>query len=101
MDAQLELKSTMAKKDRSNDSRIADNMKLSLWGAMQGIKDEQLLVSILSRVMAKESSLEEMVTEYKKEALSFYLLVKCWRSNVLISPIDFQSQGVHENPRKS
>jgi hypothetical protein len=33
---------------------------------MQGIKDEQLLVSVLSRVVAKELSLEEMVTEFNK-----------------------------------
>ena len=44
----------------------ADNMKLSLWRAMQGIKDEQLLVSVLSRVVAKELGLEEMVIEFNK-----------------------------------
>ena len=38
-----------------------DDMKLSLWRAMQGIK-----VSVLSRVVAKELSLEEMVTEFNK-----------------------------------
>ena len=43
----------------------ADNMKLSLWRVMQGIKNE-LLVSVLSRVVAKEISLEEMVTEFNK-----------------------------------
>ena len=47
-------------------------MKLSLWRAMQGIKDEHLLVSFLSRVVAKELSLEEMVTEFNK-SLHFYM----------------------------
>ena len=45
---------------------VADDMKLSHWRAMQGIKDEQLLVSVLSRVVGKEISLEEMVTEFNK-----------------------------------
>ena len=44
----------------------AGDMKLSLWRAMQGIKEEKLLVSVLSRVVAKELSLEEMVTEFNK-----------------------------------
>ena len=43
-----------------------DDMKLCHWQAMQGIKDEQLLVSVLSRVVAKELRLEEMVTEFNK-----------------------------------
>ena len=38
-----------------------DDMKLTPWRSMQGIKDEQLLVSV-----AKELSLEEMVTEFNK-----------------------------------
>ena len=33
---------------------------------MHGIKDEQLLVLVLSRVVAKELSLEEMVTKFNK-----------------------------------
>ena len=45
---------------------VADDMKLSLWRAMQGIKDEQLFVSVLSRLVAKEISVEEMVTEFNK-----------------------------------
>ena len=35
---------------------------------MQRIKDEQLLVSILSRVVAKELSLKEMVTEFNNSS---------------------------------
>ena len=66
VDPQLELKSQAAKKIDLTIEEAADDMKLSLWRAMQGIKDEQLLVSVLSRVVAKELSLEEMVTEFNK-----------------------------------
>ena len=41
-------------------------MKLLPWRSLQGIKDERLLVSVLSRVAAKEFSLDEMVTEFQK-----------------------------------
>ena len=63
VDPQLELKSTSAKNIYLTIKETADDMKLSLWRAMQGIKDEHLLVSFLSRVVAKELSLEEMVTK--------------------------------------
>ena len=43
-----------------------DNMKLTPWRSIQGLKDEQLLVSVLSRVVAKELSVEEMVKEFNK-----------------------------------
>ena len=66
VDPQLELKSTAAKKIDLTIEEAADDMKLTPWRAMQGIKDEQLLVSVLSRVVAKELSLEEMVTEFNK-----------------------------------
>ena len=66
VDPQLELKSQAAKKIDLTIEEAADDMKLSLWRAMQGIKDEQLLVSVLSRVVAKDLSLEEMVTEFNK-----------------------------------
>ena len=72
VDPQLELKSTSAKNIHLTIKETADDMKLSLWRAMQGIKDEQLLVSVLSRVVAKELSLEEMVTEFNK-SLHFYM----------------------------
>ena len=72
VDPQLELKSTTTKKIDLTIEEAADDMKLSLWRAMQGIKDEQLLVSVLSRVVAKELSLEEMVTEFNK-SLHFYM----------------------------
>ena len=50
VDPQLELKSQAAKKIDLTIEEAADDMKLSLWRAMQGIKDEQLLVRVLSRV---------------------------------------------------
>ena len=66
VDPQLELKSTAAIKIDLTIEEATDDMKLSLWRAIQGIKDEQLLVSVLSRVVGKEISLEEMVTEFNK-----------------------------------
>ena len=45
---------------------VVGDMKLSLWRAMQGIKEEQLFVSVLLRVVTKELSREEMVTEFNK-----------------------------------
>ena len=60
------MKSTAAKKIDLTIEEATDDMKLSLWRAIQGIKDEQLLASVLSRVVAKELSLEEMVTEFNK-----------------------------------
>ena len=60
------MKSTVAKKIDLTIKEAADDMKLTPWRSMQGIKDKQLLVSILSIVVAKELSLEEMVTEFNK-----------------------------------
>ena len=64
VDPQLELKSQVVKKINLTIEEAANHMQLSLWRAGQGIKDEQLLVSVLSRVVAKELSLEEMVIEF-------------------------------------
>ena len=44
---------------------LPEDMKLLPWRSLQGIKDERLLVSVLSRVAA-EFSLDEMVTEFQK-----------------------------------
>ena len=66
VDPQMELKSIAAKKIDLTIEEAADDMKLTPWRSMQGIKDEQLLVSVLSRVVAKELSLEEMVTEFNR-----------------------------------
>ena len=45
---------------------VVDNMKLTPQTALQGIKDETLLVSGLSRVICKELSLDEMFLELSK-----------------------------------
>ena len=66
VDPQLELKSQTANKIDLTIEEAVDDMKLSMWRAMQGITEEQLLVSVLSRVVAKELSLEEMVIEFNK-----------------------------------
>ena len=67
VDPQLELKSTAEKKIDLTIEEAADDMKLTPWRSMQVIKDEQLLLSVLSRIVVKELSLEEMVvTEFNK-----------------------------------
>ena len=66
VDPHLELKSTTTKKIDLTIEEVANDMKLSLWRTMQGIKDEQLLVSVLSRLVANELSLDEIVTEFNK-----------------------------------
>ena len=45
---------------------LAEDMQLLPWQSLQGIKDDRLLISVLSRVAAKEFSLDEMVTEFQK-----------------------------------
>ena len=56
----------MGKKIDLTIDEEADNMKITLWRSVQGIKDEQLLVSVMSRVVANELSLEEMATKFNK-----------------------------------
>ena len=60
------MKSIVAKKIDLIIEEATDDMKLTQWRAMQSIKEEQLLVSVLSRLVAKEMSLEEMVIEFNK-----------------------------------
>ena len=65
LDPQVEMKS----KSRKSDLIIEDlpkDMKLLPWRFLQGIKDERLLVYVLSRVAAKEFGLDEMVTKFHK-----------------------------------
>ena len=45
---------------------LVENMKLLPWWSLQGIKDDRLLISVLSRVAAKEFSLDKMVAEFQK-----------------------------------
>ena len=59
VDPQLESKSTATKKIDLTIEEATDDMKLTPWSSMQGIKDEQLNVSILSRVVAKELALKK------------------------------------------
>ena len=39
---------------------LSDEMKITYWRSMQGIKDEKVILSTLSRVKARELSLDEM-----------------------------------------
>ena len=66
VDPQLELKSSVSKNIELTIEEAAYDMKLSLWRVMQGIKDEQIFIFVLSRVVAKELTLEEMVTKFNK-----------------------------------
>ena len=65
LDPHVEMKSKLRKSDLIIEELLED-MKLLPWRFLQGIKDETLLVSMLSRVSAKEISLDEMVTEFQK-----------------------------------
>ena len=42
-----------------------EDMKLLPW-SLQRLKDKRLLIYVLSQVVAKEFSLDEMVTEFQK-----------------------------------
>ncbi|KAH6555676.1 hypothetical protein KP509_1Z236600 [Ceratopteris richardii] len=61
-DPQVDLKGKGRKVDLSIEEACED-MKLTPWRALQGIKDDTLIISTLLRVISKELSLEEMVTE--------------------------------------
>ena len=45
---------------------ISDDMNITPWRAMQGVKDEKIAKTILSRVRSGELSLEEMSEEFQK-----------------------------------
>ena len=75
VDPHVEVKGTKGKKTDYTIEEAAEDMKLTPWRALQGIKDETLLVSVLSRVISKELSLDEMVVELSKLVFQFcYLL---------------------------
>ena len=62
-------KAKFESKSRKSDlviEELAEDMKLLPWQSLQGIKDDRLLIYVLSRVVAKEFSLDEMVTEFQK-----------------------------------
>ena len=67
--AKLDLQVEMKSKSRKSDLIIEElpkDMKCLPWRSLQGIKDKILLVCVLSRVVAKEFSLDEMVSEFQK-----------------------------------
>mgnify|MGYP000382597286 FL=1 len=66
IDPQVEAKGTKGKRTDYTIEEAAEDMKLTPWRALQGIKDETLLVSVLSRVISKELSLDDMVLELSK-----------------------------------
>ena len=66
VDPQVEVKGAKGKKIDYIIEEAAEDMKLTPWRALQGIKDETLLISVLSRVLSKELSLDEMVVELSK-----------------------------------
>ena len=65
LDPHVEMKSKSRKSDLIIEE-LPEDMKLLQWRSLQGIKDERLLVFVLSRVAAKEFRLDEMVTEFEK-----------------------------------
>ena len=65
VDPQVEMKSKSQKSDLIIE-QLPEDMKLLLWWSLQGIKDERLLVFVLSRVAVKDFSLDEMVNEFQK-----------------------------------
>ena len=66
IDPQVEIKSKSKGKSDLVIKELAEDMKLLPWRSLQGIKDDRLLIPVLSRVVAKEFSLDEMVTELQK-----------------------------------
>ena len=46
--------------------QLPDDMTITPWRAMQGVKDEKIVKTILSRVKSGELSLEEMSEEFQK-----------------------------------
>jgi len=45
---------------------LPDDMTITPWRAMQGVKDEKIVKTIVSRVRSGELSLEEMSEEFQK-----------------------------------
>ena len=57
----MEMKTKSCKSDLFIEE-LAEDMKLLPWRSVQGIKDDKLLIFVLSRVATKEFGLDEMVT---------------------------------------
>ena len=80
--AKVDLRVEMKTKSHKSDlfiEELAEDMKLLPWRSVQGIKDDKLLIFVLSRVATKEFSLEEMVVELQKyvklKSFSFFLCI--------------------------
>ena len=65
LDPQVEMKSKSCKGDLVIEE-LPEDMKLLPWRSLQSIKDDKLLIFVLSWVTAKEFSMDEMVTELQK-----------------------------------
>ncbi len=46
--------------------QLLEDMAITPWRALQGVKDEKIVKAILSRVRSGELSLEEMSEEFQK-----------------------------------
>ena len=62
----MEVKGNKGKKIDYTIEEAVENMKLMPWRALRGIKDERLVVSVLSRVISKEHSLDDTALELSK-----------------------------------
>jgi len=46
--------------------QLLEDMTITPWRALKGVKDEKIVKEILSRVMSRELSLEAMSEEFQK-----------------------------------
>jgi hypothetical protein len=44
---------------------LPDDITITPWRSIQGVKDDKLIIPILSRVRSRELSMEEMCDEFK------------------------------------
>ena len=51
---------------------IPDDMNITPWRSIQWLKDDKLIITILSHVSSGELSMEEMCEEFKKVSLLSY-----------------------------
>ena len=65
LDPQVEIKAKSRKRDLIIEE-LPKDITLLPWRSLQGIKEDKLLISVLSRAAAKEFSLDEMVKEFQK-----------------------------------
>ena len=46
--------------------QFSEDMTITHWRTMQGVKDEKLFISVLARVKSGELSMDEMCAEFQK-----------------------------------